>query len=1168
VEGLLALAAGGEASAPSWRRSREELKALKVVPGASFGARPTISGPARGCPFLVDVRSSPAWRGSDVALEKVQTKGCSFCLDNVGAYAAFREEEVVGAWVSQLRAIRAAQPGSREILLTDEYPHRHLPALFRAIEGDPGLHGVELLIKSRVDWLAEHADGALSEACALAERSGSVLHLYLVGFESFYQPDLDLFNKAATVEENRRAVEILRELEVRFPKTFEFRRHRAHGILLFHPWTTPEGLLSNAHHLRESAFHELRSRALQTRLRLYPSVPLHELARAQGLLAGTFPEARGDRSGEQGYDASVPWRFADPRVEAIFQAADRLGRLLPELPEPDLLEMVVRFVLRWPAFAEAPGLAALPILQALFAWGALPAEVLRVAGPTVASFDREVEGVASGTKEACLKEGVAREDAAPLVEAYRTMGLAAAICSAHALGGEDGRHLAGDSHAIVAVARDEATLAAVLRHQRGVEAGDAGQIAPMGARMGYPPCCTAAFLGERDRGDNLALESLPFRRHPERPLDPRLNRLGAVSLLSHLLCSPDCAGSIALAEGLLGVLARLDEGAPRRILEHLAAPVLRLDYRRAALLVGAWQGDRFRLDELRPFAGAPLGIDHRRARSLRLRADGVIFDLDGEGPRLLPSPAPLLVEPGSPLAPAVRACLGAPRGKPRAQEGPDRPSSPSVPVSLDQITAALAPGTPVGPLVVERVQPDGQGGLVVRLVRSGRGIVLRVRPWTPERPAMSRRGSWALDLDLHGKPATEAHRSLLGEIALRLPGGGRGTGAPGSGEGKAAEREGPQGAGRGGVICTAPWTTLEVVDPDGRARQCCGDWTEGDRGDLTTTTLADLWNGPGYREARRIMGGKELGGLCRPVCPRLYDHKFAEGAFEFLPGSRRFEENQRLLREDIAERREVTRGQPLYVAVCPSTYCNYDCIMCMHGRSPRRELPESIWDELLAMLPTLRVLTLLGGEPLANPRAMQFLRAWDRQKTPDAAVSLVTNGSLLTPGVLAHLGRCRFGSVTVSLNAGNEEVYRQVQRGIALGEVLRNLDALLEHRRRLGEDFPVVLSFVVQPANHGTLLEFGELARSRGLPIRLLPLSPRGPDGLDFYDDGGQVAAVLASLDAFGAWAERAAPGFRGEILATRAAIAGEARGRSSPTRGRSLPLLAPGGQPPPESSS
>jgi MoaA/NifB/PqqE/SkfB family radical SAM enzyme len=349
-----------------------------------------------------------------------------------------------------------------------------------------------------------------------------------------------------------------------------------------------------------------------------------------------------------------------------------------------------------------------------------------------------------------------------------------------------------------------------------------------------------------------------------------------------------------------------------------------------------------------------------------------------------------------------------------------------------------------------------------------------------------------------------------------------------------------------------------VVDPDGLARQCCSDWTVGARGNLHEQPLQAVWNGEGYRMARRVMGGGALRALCNPICPRLYDGKFAERELALVPGAEPFVANQRLLHEDIAARREEVRGKPLYIAVCPSTYCNYDCIMCLCGRTPRRDLPESIWDDLLGMLPSLHVLTLLGGEPLANPLAMQFLRAWDRTRYPDAAVSVITNGSLLTAAVLAHLERCRFDSVTVSLNAGTPEVYEAVQRGIALESVLANLDALRAFRARQGAEFPIILSFVVQPANHATLLAFGALARERGLRIRLLPLNPRGPEGLDFYDDADQVARIQASLRAMAEWAERAAPEFLREIHGTRTAIGAEAARRRHPERAVHAPIATP----------
>jgi len=334
-----------------------------------------------------------------------------------------------------------------------------------------------------------------------------------------------------------------------------------------------------------------------------------------------------------------------------------------------------------------------------------------------------------------------------------------------------------------------------------------------------------------------------------------------------------------------------------------------------------------------------------------------------------------------------------------------------------------------------------------------------------------------------------------------------------------------------------------VVDPDGLVRQCCADWTAGARGNLHESSLSSVWNGDGYRFARRIMAGNELSPLCHQICPRLYDGKFAERELDVIPGAEPFVANQQQLLEEIAERREVIRAQPLYVAVCPSTYCNYDCIMCTHGRTPRRDLSESIWDELVAMLPTLRVLTLLGGEPLANPAAMKFLRNWDREQYPDASVAIITNGSLLGPRVLQQLERCNFGNVTISLNAGTAETYERVQRGIDLETVLANLDALIDLRRRQRATFPIVLSCVVQPANHDTLIQFGELARQRGLPVRLMPLSTEGVEELDFYDDPDQVARVLQSLDEMRAWAQSAAPDFLPEIHGTRSAIAQRARG-------------------------
>jgi MoaA/NifB/PqqE/SkfB family radical SAM enzyme len=342
------------------------------------------------------------------------------------------------------------------------------------------------------------------------------------------------------------------------------------------------------------------------------------------------------------------------------------------------------------------------------------------------------------------------------------------------------------------------------------------------------------------------------------------------------------------------------------------------------------------------------------------------------------------------------------------------------------------------------------------------------------------------------------------------------------------------------VLCVQPWTTLEIVNPDGLARQCCADWTLGARGELGPQTLEQIWNGPGYQDARRAMCSGDTRSLCASLCPRLHDHASAESTLRILGGSERFVRNQLLMAEDVAERRAVTRAMPLFMSVCPSTYCNANCIMCEHGREPRRDLPEAFWDELPRFLPTLARLTLLGGEPLANPTVWQFLRDVDRERYPDLNLDLITNGSLLTESALALIERAPIGGVTLSLNAGTAEVYERVQRNLAFDTTLANLDALVRFRNASPRWFGITLSAVVQPASAATLVDIAELAHARDLHVRFLPLCVGNITELDFYRDPDEVARLIEHLDRLLAWTERNRPEWRTEVSASRDAILAE----------------------------
>lgn len=556
--------------------------------------RVSVEGPGGGCPFLLDVRDNPHFAALDLDPRGVQTKGCSFCLDNHGAYALPKEADVVASFIAQLRARRQGIEGRCEVLLTGERPHPFLPAYFRALADHPELGPVELMIKSRVDWLLQYADGPIREALALAQAGGHLLNCYLVGFESFDPFHLALFNKGVDVEANVRAIAVLRQLAREFPTAFTFDKYRAHGIVLFTPWTRPGHLRTNAIALRAVGFDGLRDDMLSTRLRLYPHVPLHAKARAEGLLTDAFDRARGDRAAEQGYDASVPWRFADPATETIYQACAALVPLRHVLGEANLLELVVALVTREPQLTGHPQAVAAWLRQRVQAWGADAARALcQLGGAELLADDPELQRLQSAAaKAACFKEGVPRGEVAALCEAFAAMGLSAAVVHHHGLPQHGGDHTAGEAFAVIAVARDRPTLAEAIALQQRLTGGDHTVVPALGALMGYPACCVGAFAAQSGHRDNLALELQPLRTSRGRRLRAELNRLSGVPLLSHHLCAVDCADSIGLAAETLQRWRLLHPLATEWVEARLRTPLLLVEGQAPLAVEAGWVADR------------------------------------------------------------------------------------------------------------------------------------------------------------------------------------------------------------------------------------------------------------------------------------------------------------------------------------------------------------------------------------------------------------------------------------------------------------------------------------------------------------------------------------------------------------------------------------------------
>lgn len=143
--------------------------------------------------------------------------------------------------------------------------------------------------------------------------------------------------------------------------------------------------------------------------------------------------------------------------------------------------------------------------------------------------------------------------------------------------------------------------------------GPSEHLAEMGAMLGYPPCCVAAFEALPDRSNNTAIRYAAVARTLREGLafDPRLNNLFA-HVLPSFPCSYGCPRAAAQAEAVLDLFARAEPAAAARLRAALARPALYVDHARLVVLEGARRdGDVVR------YAGAVGGASPTDDRAVR-----------------------------------------------------------------------------------------------------------------------------------------------------------------------------------------------------------------------------------------------------------------------------------------------------------------------------------------------------------------------------------------------------------------------------------------------------------------------------------------------------------------------------------------------------------------------
>ena len=127
-------------------------------------------------------------------------------------------------------------------------------------------------------------------------------------------------------------------------------------------------------------------------------------------------------------------------------------------------------------------------------------------------------------------------------------------------------------------------------------------------------------------------------------------------------------------------------------------------------------------------------------------------------------------------------------------------------------------------------------------------------------------------------------------------------------------------------------------------------------------------------------------------------------------------------------------------------------------------------------------------------------------------MSLITNGSYLTPKEQKRLAHVPFTNLTCSINAATPDSYLKVNQGLPWERTRENLDELLKRRHEGEFGGAITYSMVLLKSNYHEVRQFAELARKDGVQFRyMLTMHNRNDESIMTAPE--IMKAVLADLE-------------------------------------------------------
>ncbi len=200
------------------------------------------------------------------------------------------------------------------------------------------------------------------------------------------------------------------------------------------------------------------------------------------------------------------------------------------------------------------------------------------------------------------------------------------------------------------------------------------------------------------------------------------------------------------------------------------------------------------------------------------------------------------------------------------------------------------------------------------------------------------------------------------------------------------------------------------------------------------------------------------------------------------------QENSRLLREDIAEKRLVFKSLPEIINLNQTSVCNLRCIMCFQAYTPGTEtLPMSrvhaILDDVLPTAHKLKLTT--AGEPLIG----EFEEILDIADQYECKLDIITNATRLTAARLERM-EGMLDHLAISIDSHVEEVLDHIRGEGVHRAIMKNFRELGEFLGDRPRSYLTSFNMVLMTSNVPHLSGFVRFAREAGVDhVRVIRMS-------------------------------------------------------------------------------